>query len=56
MHPEPNEDTIYKPAYKEDSILVDDRLFDEVLELFTRLNIYGTDFERAEVRKAWFGM
>jgi hypothetical protein len=32
------------------SVLMDDRLHHEVLELFTRLNICGSDNVRAEVR------
>lgn len=49
MYPEPDESTTYHPADGSSSVLVNDQLLHETLELFTRLNIYGTDFERAEV-------
>jgi hypothetical protein len=41
---------IYRVADPGGSLLSDDRLFREALELFPRLNISGTDRERAEVR------
>lgn len=45
-----DDEVIYEPADPEASVLSDEKLFTEVLELFTRLNIAGTDSERAEVR------
>lgn len=51
LQPSSDEEIIYEPADPHASMLNDDKLFDEVLALFTRLNIAGTDLHRAEVKR-----